>query len=201
MRDAGCDEIYCAVMDGAVTEEFGVGEDLVKAVVDGSDLPVSVHLLVGDPDRKLGSVSGLQCKTLYAPLEASVHLHRMVQSMRDTGMEAGLSLNPGTPLTKLEYVLPHLDRVLLLGSESISSNEAVRNSLYERVHILKENISYEKYRAKVYAAGNVTPADAARLLQQGADGVVLTGRREGAVPAGTWFRAFKREAEAVRPVV
>jgi ribulose-phosphate 3-epimerase len=114
VREAGADWLHVDVMDGAYVPNITIGPPVVKALSRVTDMPLDVHLMIRDPDRFLDDFveAGSHYITVHA--EAAVHLQRTLSYIRQKGCKAGVSLNPATPLSHLEYVFPDVDMILIM---------------------------------------------------------------------------------------
>lgn len=110
----GADWIHVDVMDGHFVPNLTIGPPVVKAVRRVTELPLDVHLMIEAPDRYVDAFADAGADILTVHQEASVHLHRTVQAIKHHGMRAGVSLNPGTPTSALEEILPYIDLVLVM---------------------------------------------------------------------------------------
>ena len=114
VEKAGADYIHIDVMDGHFVPNITIGPMIVKAVRRVTDLPLDVHLMISDPDDFIADFAEAGASIITVHAEAVTHLHRTIRFIRDKGAKAGVALNPATPLGVLEYVLSHLDMVLLM---------------------------------------------------------------------------------------
>jgi ribulose-phosphate 3-epimerase len=108
------DLIHVDVMDGQFVPNITIGPDVVKAVKRMTSIPLDVHLMIINPDAFIPKFVEAGAKILTIHAEATHHLHRSLQLIRQCGARAGVSLNPATPLSALDHVLPDLDLILLM---------------------------------------------------------------------------------------
>jgi ribulose-phosphate 3-epimerase len=110
----GADWIHVDVMDGHFVPNMTVGPPVVAALRPITDLPLDVHLMIEDPDHLIPDFAraGADCITVH--VETCPHLHRTLQVIKELGVRAGVTLNPGTPLASLEEILPEVDLVLIM---------------------------------------------------------------------------------------
>lgn len=110
----GADWVHVDVMDGHFVPNLTIGPPVVAALRRVTDLPLDVHLMIDAPERFVTAFADAGADILTVHLEATPHLHRTVQAIKQRGMRAGVSLNPATPVTLLEEILPDLDLVLIM---------------------------------------------------------------------------------------
>jgi ribulose-phosphate 3-epimerase len=111
---AGTDWIHVDVMDGHFVPNITIGPDVVKAIRKITALPLDVHLMIEKPERYLKAFIDAGADWLGVHVEASVHLHRTIQSIRELGAKAAVALNPATPLEAIGPVLSEVDMILLM---------------------------------------------------------------------------------------
>ena len=111
---AGADWLHVDVMDGMYVPNISVGPLVVEALRRVTDLPLDVHLMIQDPDRYLDDFIRAGSDYIVVHAEATMHLQRTVSYIRQKGRKAGVSLNPATPLSHLDYVLADVDMVLIM---------------------------------------------------------------------------------------
>ncbi len=161
------------IADGTFTPDFGLGYDVLATVCRESTLPCHVHLMAERPDRFLDEVARLGAKSLTVPIEACIHAHRTISRIRELGMAPGVSLQLGSALTKLEYLLGMVDHVVLPVREHGAPVAPLSAAAFDRVRILRENINYHEAKAALHVEGDLAPADAARLAALGATRIVI----------------------------
>jgi ribulose-phosphate 3-epimerase len=112
--DGGADWIHVDVMDGHFVPNMTIGPLVVEALRPITDLPLDVHLMIEEPDRMipLFAQAGADCITVHQ--ETCPHLHRTLQVIKELGVKAGVTINPGTPLSVLDEILPEVDLVLIM---------------------------------------------------------------------------------------
>jgi ribulose-phosphate 3-epimerase len=110
----GADWIHVDVMDGHFVPNISIGPGVVRAVRRATTLPLDVHLMIERPTRYLTPFAEAGADLITVHLEACVHLHRTIQQIHELGCRAGVSLNPATPVGRLEEIAPDVDLILLL---------------------------------------------------------------------------------------
>lgn len=170
LPEAGVTELYARASDQS---GLGVGLPLINAVRRHSDLPIHLHLDIPNPERHIEAFAAAGCSTLSVQLEVTDHIHRVLSRIRELGAAPGVALYPGTPLTKLTYVLPHLGRVLSLMTDQGVARPVHQKLAYERARLLKEHIKHARYSALVEGGYGLGLEDCARLARAGADRLIL----------------------------
>ena len=199
LASAGIGELKVDVCDGTFAPGFALGFEIIEALRESTNLPIHAHLMAERPERYIADFARLGCAGLTMPIEACTHAYRTFTQIREAGLKANVSINPGTALTKLEYVLPLVARVLVPVRDSNHGDEELPRAAFERVRILRENIEYHKTDASIAVEGGLSAVDAARLAASGADCVVLD--RADVLRAGALsqtVRAFTEDVATAR---
>ena len=110
----GADWLHVDVMDGRFVPNLTFGAPMIKALRKLSDLPLDVHLMVVEPERYIVEYADLGVSLFTFHPEATVHVQRHLAAVHERGMKAGLALNPSSPLSLVEEVIPELDLVLIM---------------------------------------------------------------------------------------
>jgi len=110
----GADWIHVDVMDGHFVPNITVGPPVLRSLRAVTDLPLDVHLMITAPDRYLAEFVRAGADRLTVHVETCDHLHRTIQVIRELGAKPGVTLNPGTPLSSLQAILPEVDLVLVM---------------------------------------------------------------------------------------
>lgn len=111
---AGADRIHIDVMDGRFVPNITVGPLVVEAIRHSTNLPLDVHLMIVEPERYLDDFAAAGADIILVHQETCPHLHRTIERIKNLGKQAGVVLNPATPLATLEEVLPAVDQILLM---------------------------------------------------------------------------------------
>ncbi len=110
----GADWIHVDVMDGHFVPNITIGPPVVKALRKETTLPLDVHLMINRPEQLLETFAAAGADYLTVHVEAANHLHRTIERIRELGVKPGISLNPATPLSTIEEILPFVDMVLIM---------------------------------------------------------------------------------------
>ncbi|MCD6184748.1 MAG: ribulose-phosphate 3-epimerase [Deltaproteobacteria bacterium] len=130
VEKAGADWIHADIMDGHFVPNITIGPFIVKAVSNITQLPIDVHLMIEKPDRYIPDFIKAGAAWISVHAEASVHLHRTIQFIKESGVRAGVALNPATPLSSLEYLLEDLDYVVIMSvNPGFGGQSFIRSSL------------------------------------------------------------------------
>lgn len=173
LEEAGCDELHFDIGDGIFVPDFTLSADFVKMAKRCCSLPCSAHLMVAKPENHIGRFVEAGCDAVTVHVETCPHAHRTLNQIRDAGASAGVAISPGTPLTKLDYLLDCVDRVMVMTVEPGNSGQETIPSTFERVRILKEHLDYRKLNIQIEVKGNIDAHNAAVLLRHGAEIFVL----------------------------
>ena len=111
---AGADWLHIDVMDGHFVPNISFGPVIVRAVRSVTQLPLDVHLMIEEPERYLVDFEKAGATNLTVHVEACPHLHRTVQQIKELGLKAGVALNPATPVSTLDEILPDVNLVLVM---------------------------------------------------------------------------------------
>jgi ribulose-phosphate 3-epimerase len=195
VEKAGADWIHFDVMDGRFVPNITIGQPVLKSVRAATTLPLDVHLMIQDPGRYVESFvkAGADIITVHA--EATEHLHRVLQQIQATGKQAGVSLNPGTPLSVIENVLEEVDLVLIMSvNPGFGGQQFISHSL-EKIRKLQEMLDdCVCGDVLIQVDGGVTPANVADVASAGACAIVAGSAVFGADDYGVAIRALKKNA-------
>jgi len=150
---AGADYIHVDVMDGHFVPNITIGPLVVEAVRKITDLPLDVHLMIEHPDRYVPDFARAGADIIVVHAEAAVHLHRSVQLIKSLGKKAGVSLNPATPLSALEYVLDELDLVLLMTVNPGFGGQSFIEACLPKIHALRAMLDRRGCEAELEVDG------------------------------------------------
>lgn len=139
-----------------------------------SKKPLDVHLMIVQPEKFIREVKDLGTMMMNVHYEACVHLHRVVQQIKDAGMKAGVTLNPSTPVLMLEDIIREVDMVLLMGVNPGFGGQKFIEHTIDKVRVLRELIERTGSSALIEVDGGVNLDTGARLVAAGAD-VLVTG--------------------------
>jgi ribulose-phosphate 3-epimerase len=171
---AGADWIHVDVMDGRFVPNLTIGPVVVEAARRATRLPLDVHLMIEDPGRYVADFRAAGADWITVHAEACPHLHRAVQAVRETGARVGVSLNPHTPLSVLDWVLADVDLVLLMSVNPGFGGQSFIRSALGKVASLAGRIREAGLPTLISVDGGVKPANARALADAGA-GVLVAG--------------------------
>ncbi|HKL67947.1 MAG TPA: ribulose-phosphate 3-epimerase [Bacteroidales bacterium] len=166
------DWLHLDIMDGVFVPNISFGFPVLKYVKELSGLPLDVHLMIVDPDRYLERFRDAGASILTVHYEACRHLNRTVNEIRRLGMKAGVSLNPHTPVSVLEYVIPYIDLILIMTVNPGYGGQQFISNSYDRIRKTKELVDSSKNDVLIQVDGGVDTTNAAKLLNAGVDVLV-----------------------------
>ena len=166
----GADWIHFDVMDNHYVPNLTIGPMVCAALKShGVNSPIDVHLMVKPVDRLIDEFAGAGADIITFHPEASEHIDRNLQQIRDAGCRAGLVLNPATPLTYLTHVMDKLDVVLLMSVNPGFGGQSFIRSTLDKIKNLRELIDNSEYEIRLEVDGGVKLENIAEIANAGAD--------------------------------
>ena len=172
-ESAGADMLHIDIMDGHFVPNITIGSFVVEAVRKITRLPLDVHLMIEEPDRYIADFIKAGADYLTVHTEASVHLHRTVHWIKDSGLKAGVSLNPATPVWSLDHILPDLDLVLLMSVNPGFGGQGFIPQVLDKIKTVKCMLTERGLPALIEVDGGVKYENAAKVAEAGADILVM----------------------------
>ena len=166
----GADWIHFDVMDNHYVPNLTIGPMVCAALKShGVNSPIDVHLMVKPVDRLINEFAGAGADIITFHPEASEHIDRNLQQIRDAGCKAGLVLNPATPLTHLTHVMDKLDVVLLMSVNPGFGGQSFIRSTLDKIKNLRDLIDNSEYKIRLEVDGGVKLENIAEIANAGAD--------------------------------
>jgi ribulose-phosphate 3-epimerase len=168
----GAGEIHVDIMDGHFVPNLTLGPAVVRAVRRATDLPIDVHLMVEGAERFVDTFVDAGASSLHVHVEAVHHLQRLVASLTERGITAGVAVNPSTPLVLLEEILPEVDRVLLMTVNPGFAGQTFLPASLDKIRRLRETIEARGLRARIQIDGGATTGNIRTIVEAGAEIIV-----------------------------
>lgn len=163
------DWLHLDMMDGHFVPNLTFGPWLAPAMVKGSALPVEAHLMVTNPERHFDSLAAAGMRRLYVHVEVAAHLHRLLAEITSLGMEAGIALNPGTPVEAVTPLLDDAQALLIMSVDPGWGGQAFWPGCLAKL----AQVRRLGYTGVLGVDGGITPATARRCVAEGADHLVV----------------------------
>lgn len=171
-EEAGAEYIHIDVMDGQFVPAITIGWPIVEAIRRSTNVTLDIHLMVVEPEKQVGRFMDVGGDIINVHVEAATHLHRIVQEVRARDRLAGVCLNPATPVTALDAILPEIDQVMVMAVNPGASGQRFIESALPKIAALRRTIDENGYRAAIEVDGGVTTATGPRCAAMGADVLV-----------------------------
>jgi len=172
VNQSEADWFHLDIMDGVFVPNISFGMPVLKAMAQHTKKTLDVHLMIVDPDRYIETFAQIGADVLTVHAEACTHLHRTLQAIKDAGMQAGVALNPHTPVSVLENVINAIDVVCIMSVNPGFGGQKFIQNTYAKVRKLRAMIEAHKSATLIEIDGGVNATNCIDLVEAGADVLV-----------------------------
>jgi len=174
VEKAGADLLHVDIMDGRFVPNITIGPPVVAAIKRCAKLPLDVHLMIVEPERYIEAFADAGADVLTVHAEATPHLQRAVAQVRELGKKAGVSLNPSTSLSAIEWVLTDIDMVLLMTVNPGFGGQEYLPSMTGKIELLRSQLVRSGLSVDIEVDGGIKTDNIAEVVRAGAN-VIVSG--------------------------
>lgn len=172
LDEAGAQYVHIDVMDGSFVPNISFAFPVIKAIRGLTDRLFDVHLMIEEPIRFIDEFAAAGADIITVHAEACTHLDRTIEAIKEKGLIAGVALNPATPLSAIEYVLPKVDMVLIMTVNPGFGGQKLIPYTIDKVAHLKQMLEQTGNKADIEVDGGINLENCEKLLDAGANIIV-----------------------------
>ena len=169
LEAAEADYLHFDIMDGSFVPNFTLGPDMMKSIKRVTDIPFDTHLMINEPGRYIETFIEAGSDLVVIHAEACRYLHRTINLIKQNGAQAGVAVNPATPLSTLDYVLGDVFMVLIMSVDPGFAGQKMVPSAIGKIEQLKRRIDEAGLDVHIQVDGNVSFENAPKMAAAGAD--------------------------------
>jgi ribulose-phosphate 3-epimerase len=169
VEKGGADYIHVDVMDGQFVPNITFGPNIVQAIRPITKLPLDVHLMIVDPENYIPAFAKAGADIITVHVEATPHIHRALQMMKDLGVKAGVVINPGTPVSMIKPVLSMVDQILVMTVNPGFGGQSFINETVDKIVELADLREQNDWHYLIEVDGGIVPETAKICQEAGAD--------------------------------
>jgi len=196
-ESAGADLLHVDVMDGRFVPNITIGPCVVESIRKVTDLPLDVHLMIVEPERYIPDFAKAGADWISFHFETAVHHHRIISLIKELGKKAGIVINPSTPVSLLEEILPFVDFVLVMSVNPGFGGQRFIETSVEKIEKLRKMIKERDLNVSIEVDGGIKVDNVEEVLNAGAE-IIVAGSAVFKGNITENVRAFKEKFKLYR---
>jgi len=173
LEEGGADMIHLDIMDGHFVPNITFGPPVIKKLRNLTKLPFDVHLMIERPEMYIEEFAKSGADIITIHQEASIHLHRTIQQIKEYGVKAGIALNPSTPLETIKYLLDDIDMILIMTVNPGFGGQTYIKQMSHKIKELKKLISSQARKIDIQVDGGIKLDNIEEVIECGANIAVV----------------------------
>jgi ribulose-phosphate 3-epimerase len=172
-EEGGADLIHIDIMDGHFVPNLTLGPQVVASLKDKTSLPLDVHLMVENPRKFIPLFQEAGADWISIHVEATHHLHKDIQLIKESGQKAGLALNPASPIHLMNEIIGDLDFILIMTVNPGWGGQKFIESCHKKISLLKNGLSKQQMEIPIQVDGGIKLDNMEQLIEDGSDILVV----------------------------
>lgn len=172
LDEAGAQYVHIDVMDGMFVPSISFGMPVIKSIRGCTERIFDVHLMIEEPGRYINDFAEAGADLITVHAEACKHLDRTISAIKEKGLLAGVALNPATPLSEIEWILPKVDMILLMSVNPGFGGQTYIPYVTDKIRELKKMIDKKGLKTDIEVDGGINHENVAEILDAGANIIV-----------------------------